>query len=75
MQVGVNNTKKIRHHGKCLKVLEKRYLTKDEKRKVIETPEGMCRRVARYIASADGLYGATEEEIKELEKKFYDAMF
>ncbi|MFA4990998.1 MAG: vitamin B12-dependent ribonucleotide reductase [Candidatus Omnitrophota bacterium] len=74
MRAGVNSAKKLDITENCLKVLEKRYLTKDEQGKVIETPEEMCRRVARYIASADGLYGATDKEIKEVENEFYDAI-
>jgi len=40
----------------AIKVLEKRYLIKDENGKVIETPEQMFRRVASTIAAADSLY-------------------
>ncbi|MFC1667532.1 vitamin B12-dependent ribonucleotide reductase [Candidatus Omnitrophota bacterium] len=58
----------------CLKVLEKRYLMKDRDGKVIETPEEMFQRVARHIAKADRLYGASDEEIKETEDKFYDCL-
>src|SRR4030042_5730492 len=36
-----------------LKVLEKRYLKKDDQGKIIETPEEMFHRVARNIASAE----------------------
>jgi len=52
----------------ALKVLEKRYLSKDE------TPEGMFRRVAKAIASADKLYNKTEEELAHLEEAFYRIM-
>ncbi|MBU1913013.1 MAG: adenosylcobalamin-dependent ribonucleoside-diphosphate reductase [Candidatus Omnitrophica bacterium] len=58
----------------CLKVLEKRYLIKDENGKIKETPEEMFRRVSRYIAKADKLYGAANPEIKETENKFYKAL-
>ena len=58
----------------ALKVLEKRYLSKDERGQVIETPEGMFRRVAKAIASADKLYGKTEEELRHLEEDFYRIM-
>ncbi|MEW6189795.1 MAG: adenosylcobalamin-dependent ribonucleoside-diphosphate reductase [Actinomycetota bacterium] len=50
------------------RVLERRYLLKDEEGKVIETPAQMIRRVAKAIASVDLLYdekadvGKTEEE-------------
>ncbi|MDP2044140.1 MAG: ribonucleotide reductase N-terminal alpha domain-containing protein, partial [Candidatus Omnitrophota bacterium] len=58
----------------AIKVLERRYLRKDEEGKLIETPEQMFRRVASAIAIADKLYGKTEEEIKKLEDDFYAAM-
>ena len=38
-------------------VLEKRYLAKDDKGKIMETPEELFQRVAKFVASADFLYG------------------
>jgi len=58
----------------ALKVLERRYLTKDSKGNVVETPEGLFRRVAKAIAAPDQTYGATPEEIKATEDKFYGMM-
>lgn len=55
----------------ALKVLKTRYLLKDEKGNLIETPEKMFRRVARAVASAESLYGG---DTGEWETKFYDAM-
>ena len=40
----------------ALTVLKKRYLKKDEKRKILESPDDMFRRVASNIASADDAY-------------------
>ncbi|MDP2278924.1 MAG: ribonucleotide reductase N-terminal alpha domain-containing protein [Nitrospirota bacterium] len=40
----------------ALKALGARYLLKDGRGKVIETPEGMFRRVARTIAAAETQY-------------------
>ena len=54
----------------ALKVLERRYLLKDELGKVIETPEELFRRVACAIAQADKLYGKTDKEISNLEEAF-----
>ncbi|MEW6163133.1 MAG: vitamin B12-dependent ribonucleotide reductase [Nitrospirota bacterium] len=55
----------------ALKVLEKRYLKKDEEGRVVETPEDLFRRVAKTIADADRLYGKTEAEVRELQEEFY----
>jgi ribonucleoside-diphosphate reductase alpha chain len=55
----------------ALKVLKARYLLKDEKGNITETPEEMFRRVSKTIASAESLYGGTIDEWKE---KFYEIM-
>ena len=64
----------LRISPNALRVLQKRYLAKDENGKVIETAEGMFRRVAANLAQADGLYGATPEEIRKAEEEFYALM-
>ena len=53
-------------------VLEKRYLLKDEKGDVIETPEEMCWRVAKAIAKAEEAYGNDPDHWA---KKFFDLMW
>ncbi len=57
-----------------LKVLEKRYLKRDESGKVIETPEELFRRVAKAVASADFKYGSSENDVHALEERFYEMM-
>jgi ribonucleoside-diphosphate reductase alpha chain len=57
-----------------LKVLQRRYLAKDEEGKVVETHEELFRRVAGSIASIDLDYGKRSREVKELEDEFYDMM-
>jgi len=74
MELKTKVEKKLNISENCLKVLEKRYLMKDKDGKIIETSEGMFRRVSRYIAKADKLYGASNPEIKETENKFYESM-
>lgn len=58
----------------ALKVIEKRYLMRDDMNNIVETPEGMFRRVARVVAKADEMYGASKEEIAKTEASFYEAM-
>lgn len=58
----------------ALKVLERRYLSKDEEGKLIETPQGLFLRVAGAIACADKLYGKSEKEIENLRDKFVKIM-
>ncbi|OGW41489.1 MAG: ribonucleoside-diphosphate reductase, adenosylcobalamin-dependent [Nitrospirae bacterium RBG_13_39_12] len=54
----------------ALKVLEKRYLKKNEEGVVIETPGELFRRVARSIASADEKYGKSETVVGDVEEEF-----
>ena len=56
----------------AIKVLERRYLKKDDKGKILETPRQMVQRVAEAIAGAERNYGVTGEELQGIEKKFYD---
>ncbi|MCD6109956.1 vitamin B12-dependent ribonucleotide reductase [bacterium] len=55
----------------ALKVLEKRYLLKDDQGNTVETPEDMLRRVARAVASSEANYNGNEQEMEE---KFFDMM-
>lgn len=53
------------------KVLEKRYLAKNSEGEVVETIDGMLRRVAQAVASADGAYGG---DVQDTSEKFYKLM-
>ena len=57
----------------AVKVLEKRYLAKDETGKLVETPESMFKRVAKAIAEADASYSSVSE-LKAIEKEFFSLM-
>ncbi len=65
---------KAKISGNSLTVLEKRYLARDERGDIIETVEDLFSRVARFVASADSLYGASDDEINETATKFYEMM-
>jgi ribonucleoside-diphosphate reductase alpha chain len=57
------------------RVLKRRYLKKNRKGKVIETPEQMFRRVARHIAKAEKKYGnPSTEQVDRWEETFYAIM-
>ncbi len=55
----------------ALKLLKTRYLLRNEKGNVTETPDEMFHRVARTIASTERIYKGKPEK---WEQKFYDAM-
>lgn len=63
--------KKLNLSPNALRVLERRYLRKNEEAEIIETPEELFRRVSRAIAIADILYDEDvydskgEQKIKE----------
>ncbi|MFZ3138692.1 MAG: vitamin B12-dependent ribonucleotide reductase [Thermodesulfovibrionales bacterium] len=58
----------------AVKVLEKRYLKKNEEGKVVETPDELFQRVAKSIASADLQYGKSPEDIAASENDFYSML-
>lgn len=57
----------------ALTVLERRYLTKNESGELIETPEGMFRRVADAVAEADRLYDESAD-VQKTSDAFFDLM-
>jgi ribonucleoside-diphosphate reductase alpha chain len=58
----------------CLKVLEKRYLKRNEDGTVIETAVDMFTRVARTIAEGDKAYGKSDAEVERTATEFYRLM-
>ncbi len=69
----VVDREKIDFTENAIKVLERRYLKKDDKGDVIETPSEMFRRVASAVASADLFYDP-EADVKSTEEKFYSVL-
>lgn len=57
-----------------LKVLQKRYLMRDDDGQPIETPSDMFVRVAENIAQAERRYGADDVATAEVARDFYDLM-
>src|SRR2546426_299775 len=55
----------------ALRVLQKRYLKKDDKGRVIETPKELFARVAWNLAQAERNYGASEAQVEETARRFY----
>jgi len=70
--LGVKSDLKLNPNS--LLVLSKRYLLKDEKGRIRESPKQLFRRVARTIARVEEKYGAGEKEIRTYREKFYKMM-
>src|SRR5574340_1565566 len=58
----------------ALRVLEKRYLKRDDKNRVTETPKELFVRVAWNLAQAERYYGADEAHVRETAGRFYRLM-
>src|SRR5437899_11898969 len=58
----------------ALRVLQKRYLKKDDKGRGVETPRQLFARVAWNLAQAERNYGGTEIEVEEKTKTFFRIM-
>ncbi|MDK2384738.1 MAG: ribonucleotide reductase N-terminal alpha domain-containing protein, partial [Candidatus Korarchaeota archaeon] len=58
----------------ALRLLHARYLLRDSRGGLVEIPAGMFRRVARHVASAEMLHGASQEEAERLAEEFYRLM-
>jgi ribonucleoside-diphosphate reductase alpha chain len=59
--------------GNAVKILQRRYLRRDETGKIIETPDQLFHRVARAIATAELTWG-TQKDANQWEEKFYSIM-
>jgi ribonucleoside-diphosphate reductase alpha chain len=57
-----------------LKVLQRRYLMKDDDGQPIEKPSDMFARVAENIAGAERLYGADDAKVADVARDFYELM-
>ncbi len=55
----------------AIRVLERRYLAKDDSGKIVETPDQLFRRVADAVALPDKNYGATDDQIRQTSDEFY----
>ena len=66
--------KKLQLSENAMKVLERRYLIRDNEGRPIETPTEMFARVAKTIALADKSYGASDEQVEEIAEHFFGAM-
>lgn len=58
----------------ALKVLERRYLLKDNRRKIIETPLQLFRRVAKATALAEDNFKDRQRKREAVEDKFFEMM-
>ncbi len=67
----VREGREIGFSDNAIRVIEKRYLARDENGEVMETPKGMLTRIARALAEVERNYGATEEQVKFFENEFY----
>ena len=72
--MSVDLQEKISLSENAVKVLEKRYLKRDKDGNPVETPQDMFYRVASFLASADKKFGASDSEITETTKEFYETI-
>jgi ribonucleoside-diphosphate reductase alpha chain len=55
-------------------VIEARYLRRDGRGRIVETPDGMFRRVARAVAAVERSHGAPSADVRRWEALFYGMM-
>jgi ribonucleoside-diphosphate reductase alpha chain len=56
-----------------VQVLRRRYLLKDENRRIVETPSEMFRRVAHHVAQVEA-NDASQQRVEDVEDRFYHMM-
>jgi ribonucleoside-diphosphate reductase alpha chain len=64
----------VRLSENALRVLEKRYLRRDDRGRPVETPEELFWRVAVHVAQAERLYGADDDRVARTAERFYRLM-
>ena len=74
VSVSASTSGSLNLNENCLKVLEKRYLKRNEDGTVIETAVDMFTRVARTIAEGDKAYGKSAAEVEQTAAEFYRLM-
>jgi ribonucleoside-diphosphate reductase alpha chain len=70
---GADEGPRIELSSNSLRVLQKRYLKRDEEGRPLESPEEMFRRVARHVASSELIYDP-DADVKRWEDEFYGVM-
>jgi ribonucleoside-diphosphate reductase alpha chain len=70
----MHTDRKLQLSENALKVLDRRYLIKDDNGKSIESPVQLFARVANSIAQPDRNYGATDPQVEETATKFFNSM-
>lgn len=58
----------------AIRVLEKRYLRRNDSGELVETPEQMVNRVAACVSEADSKYGLSEKEVQKLKSSYVELM-
>ncbi|MCL6500512.1 MAG: adenosylcobalamin-dependent ribonucleoside-diphosphate reductase [Candidatus Pacearchaeota archaeon] len=61
----------MKFSANAIKVLEERYLLKDDEGKIIETPTQMFKRIAKAIAKVDAKY---KQDVEKIELEFFEMM-
>ena len=65
---------KLKLTKNALKVLESRYLLRDDDGKIVEKPLEMFKRVASFIVQAEDKYGLDPDQKEQLEKAYLEIM-